>query len=349
MIGDVLASTIVCEQLKLHYPEAQVHFLIDEHTTAVALGNPFIDDIVVFKKAYRKNITQFLSFLGFIKQQRYDVVVDLLCKAESSLITLITGARTRLSYPKWYSKWCYTKTFKHSQKPATDLGTAIDNRLLLLQPLFKEYHKDHLSPKIYLNEQEKQDAANLLSKYGLNKKRPLIMLGILGSGPLKTYPLEYMAQLINAITKKYDVQLLLNYMPSQQLELAQLLSKCSEKSKSAIYLDVYGKSLREFLNLLSHCHAYIGNEGGASHMSKAMDIPNFSIFAPWISKEAWMTFKKNPKYQGVHLGDYFPDAVRFTSKKERKRKIPDNYRLFKPQLFMEHLFSFIDSEILSNQ
>ena len=349
MIGDVLASTIVCEQLKLHYPEAQVHFLIDEHTTAVAHGNPFIDELIVFKKAYRKKIPLFVSFLGFIKRQRYDAVVDLLCKTESSLITLFSGAQTRISYPKWYSKWCYTKTLKHSQKKATHLGTALDNRLLLLEPLFKDFREEHLSPKIYLYEQEQQETANLLSKHGLDTNKPLFMLGILGSGPLKTYPLEYMAQLINAITQKYEVQLLLNYIPSQQPELAQLLSKCSEKSKDAIHVDVYGKSLREFLNLLSHCHAYIGNEGGASHMSKALDIPNFSIFAPWISKEAWMTFKKNPKNEGVHLGDYFPEAIRFTSKKERKRKIPENYRLFKPELFLDRLYSFIDNEILPNQ
>ena len=349
MIGDVLNSTIVCEQLKLHYPQAQVHFLIDEHTIAVAQGNPHIDEIVVFKKMYRKRISQFVTFLGFIRRQRYDVVIDLLCKTESSLIAVTTGAAIRISYPKWYSKWCYTKTLKHSQAKSTVLGTAMDNRLLLLQPLFKEFHEEHLGPKIYLSEAERQQADKLLTKRGLTKNKPILMLGILGSGPLKTYPLDYMAELIDAITLKYDAELLLNYIPAQQQEVDLLLSKCSERTKEAIHSDIYGKSLREFLSLLSHCDAYIGNEGGASHMAKALDIPNFSIFAPWISKEAWMTFKENPKNEAVHLGDFYPDAIRFTSKKERKRKIPENYRLFKPVLFMDRLFSFLDNKILPYQ
>ena len=349
MIGDVLASTIVCEQLKLHYPKAQIHFLIDAHTTAVVHGNPFIDKIVTFKKTYRKSVLQFLSFLQAIKIEGYDVVIDLLCKTESSLITIATGARIRISYPKWYSKFCYTKTLKHSQNKATALGTAMDNRLLLLQPLFKEFHQDHLRPKIYLNEQERHDAATILRAHGLGDEKPLLMLGIFGSGPLKTYPLDYMAQLIDAMTLKYDVALLLNYIPEQQPQVEQLLSKCSGKSKEAIHVNCYGKSLREFLGLLSHCHGYIGNEGGASHMAKALNIPNFSIFAPWISKEAWMTFKENPQNEAVHLGDFYPEAVQYSSKKEAKKRIPKNYRLFRPELFIDQLFSFIDNKILPYQ
>jgi len=349
MIGDVLASTIVCEQLKLQYPNAQVHFLIDEHTTAVAERNPFIDKIIVFRKMYRKNVKQFFSFLREIKMQRYELTIDLLCKTESSIITAASGARIRISYPKWYSKFCYTHTLKHSQRRATMLGTAIDNRLLLLQPIFKEFHKAHLEPKIYLTEQERLDAFTILANHKLNTGKPLVMLGILGSGPLKTYPLDYMAQLINTLSATYDFEFLLNYIPLQQPEVELLLSKCSEKSKKAIHTKVYGRSLREFLALLSHCEAYIGNEGGASHMAKALGIPNFSIFAPWISKEAWMTYKENPMNQAVHLADFHPEAVKYTSKKDRKRSIPENYRLFKPDLFRNRLFSFIDNKILSHQ
>ncbi len=349
MIGDVLASTVVCEHLKKHFPQAEIHFLIDEHTLPVVKGNPFIDNIVLFKKDYRKNKTFFYKFLKSIRKENYTTTIDLLCKTESNLITLFSSASKKISYSKWYSKFIYTDVYKHSQQEPSKLGMAMDNRLLLLKPLIEKFKHPDIAPKIYLSDFEIQHAKQLLVKNGLLKDKPIVMLGILGSSETKTYPLAYMAQLINHISEKYDITMLLNYMPSQKHYVNMLMANCSEKSKSAINEVVFGKSLREFLALLSHCNAYIGNEGGASHMAKALNKPNFSIFAPWISKSAWLTYQDNSANKGVHLGDYHPEALHFKSKKDRQRKITDNYLLFKPKLFQEDLFRFIDNEVIPNQ
>ncbi|MEM7487036.1 MAG: lipopolysaccharide heptosyltransferase family protein, partial [Bacteroidota bacterium] len=69
MIGDVLSSTILCEHLKIHYPNSEVHFLINENTQAVVVGNPFIDKIVLFKNKYRDNKLGFYGFLRSIKKE----------------------------------------------------------------------------------------------------------------------------------------------------------------------------------------------------------------------------------------------------------------------------------------
>lgn len=349
MIGDVLASTIVCEHLKIHFPTAEVHYLVDEHTTGVVDGNPFVDELLLFKKDYRKSKLLFYRFLKSIKKQRYDVTIDLLCKTESTIISWFSRAPIRISYPKWYSKFIYTHTFKHSQKKPSALGMAIDNRLLLLQPLIHELNQPQIAPKLYLSDDEVSKAEQILRKNEITGDKPLLMLGILGSSPLKTYPLPYMAHLLDQIIEKYDFDCIINYIPEQKPEVEQLLSLCAEKTKEAINSHVCGSSLREFLALLNHCDAYFGNEGGASHMAKALNKPNFSIFAPWISKNAWMTYQDNSANRAVHLEDYHPNAVSFSSKKERKEKIPQNYQLFKPALFEEKLFGFFNDEVISHQ
>jgi len=116
MIGDVLASTLLCEHLKIHFPEAQVHFLINEHTRAVVDGNPFIDKIVIFKNEFKKEKTQFYRFLKEIKKEQYDVVIDVYCKLESNLISYFTKAAIKISYKKWYSKFIYSHLFTYSLK-----------------------------------------------------------------------------------------------------------------------------------------------------------------------------------------------------------------------------------------
>jgi len=46
MIGDVLASTVICETIKKNLPGAKVHYLIQKNTFPVVDNNPFIDKVL---------------------------------------------------------------------------------------------------------------------------------------------------------------------------------------------------------------------------------------------------------------------------------------------------------------
>ena len=75
MIGDVLASTIICESARRKYPKAQIDYVINENTKPVVLGNPYIDNIIEFKAEYKENKTAFFNFLKDIRRTGYDIVI----------------------------------------------------------------------------------------------------------------------------------------------------------------------------------------------------------------------------------------------------------------------------------
>jgi heptosyltransferase-2 len=54
MIGDVLVSSIICNNLRRAYPDAQIDYLVYESTTPVLEGNPNIDTIIRFEKSTEK-------------------------------------------------------------------------------------------------------------------------------------------------------------------------------------------------------------------------------------------------------------------------------------------------------
>ena len=54
-IGDVLASSIICNNLKKLYPNSQVDFLIYPFTKPVIENNESIDNIIYFEEKYRKS------------------------------------------------------------------------------------------------------------------------------------------------------------------------------------------------------------------------------------------------------------------------------------------------------
>jgi heptosyltransferase-2 len=61
MIGDVLISSIICNNLCIAYPEAQIDYLVYESTTPVLAGNPSIDTIILFEEKHRKSKKEFLK------------------------------------------------------------------------------------------------------------------------------------------------------------------------------------------------------------------------------------------------------------------------------------------------
>ncbi|MCK0131569.1 lipopolysaccharide heptosyltransferase family protein [Flavobacteriaceae bacterium F08102] len=345
MIGDVLLSTMLCEQIKKNIPTANVHYLINTHTKAVVTNNPYIDNIIFFTEDLRKNKWLFYKFLKGIAKENYDVVIDAYGKLESMLISLFSKSKIKISMDKWYSRPIYTKTYPYRKAEESDLGLAVENRLKLLQPLIGDITEVVTPPALYLTENEILKAKQFLENNDVNFSNPILMINILGSCPQKTYPLPYMAELIDYIINQGDFTLLFNYMPSQIAQAKELYQRCSSAAKAKIKFDAYTPHLRDFLGILYHCNALIGNEGGAVNIAKSLKIPTFSIFSPWVEKATWDTYKQLTSHETVHLKDYAPFLFQNKSTKKLKKDALNLYREFTPFLFKEKIQLFLYKNI----
>ncbi|WP_425075648.1 glycosyltransferase family 9 protein [Psychroserpens sp. S379A] len=340
MIGDVLTTSILFEALKAEHPDAELHYVINSHTYAVVEHNPHIDKFLFVTPAIEDSRSKFLSFLKDIKKEKYDAVIDVYSKFSSNLITKFSSAAIKISKYKWYTKYYYTHTFKEATKAKTNAGLAIENRLQLLEPLVKQVPSP-IRPKIYLTSEEILASKQILINSNIDVSKPLYMISVLGSGDNKTYPLAHMAKVIDFIVSETNGQILFNYIPKQLDEAKTVYNFCTPKTREHIFFDVFGKSLREFLAITHHCTSMIGNEGGAINMAKALNIPTFTIFSPWIIKEAWNMFEDGKQNISVHLKDYNPDIVNNSSSKELKDNYKSLYEMIKPKLFLNELKMFL--------
>ncbi|WP_260850268.1 glycosyltransferase family 9 protein [Flavobacterium anhuiense] len=59
MIGDVLVSSIICNNLRTAYPDAQIDYLVYASTTPVLEVNSSIDNIILFEEKHRKSKKNF--------------------------------------------------------------------------------------------------------------------------------------------------------------------------------------------------------------------------------------------------------------------------------------------------
>jgi heptosyltransferase-2 len=340
MIGDVLVSSVICNNLRKAYPEAHIAYLIYPFTAPVVDNNPNIDELILFTDELRQSKKALYTFLRSIRKARYDLVIDAYGKLESQLVVAFSGAKTKIGFAKKYRNFLYTHVIPELITPKTNAGLAIENRLNLLQPLQLNIPLDN-EPKIFLSEDEIAQGKAILAKHQLDLAQKIYMIGVLGSGTTKTYPFPYMAKVLDAIVGQTGASLLFNYMPSQQAEAQAIFDLCQPNTQQHIHINLVPGSIREFLAITYHCSALIGNEGGAVNMAKALGKPTFTIFSPWIIKAAWNFFEDGKKHVSVHLQEVKPELYGDKNAKQMKDEALDLYTQFTPELWLPVLENYL--------
>lgn len=340
MIGDVLISSILCDNLRIAFPNATIDYMVYESTIAVLQGNKSISNLILFEEKHRKSNWEFLKLLLAIRKKKYNIVIDSYSKIESYLPVLFSGAKQKISFSKKWQKILFTDVVDKIQKPKSNLGLIIEQRLSLLNPLNLKIDLKTF-PTLNITPNEIEFAKNLFHNNGIDNAKKTIMLSIIGSTLDKTYLPEYMSKVIDNIAKSHDVNLLFNYIPNQ-IELATtILNLCEKETQSKIYFNVLGANLREFIAIMNACDLIIGNDGGAINMAKALNKPSFIIFSPWIDKKGWATFEDGVKHISVHLKDFKPELFVQKSVKEIKKNYIPFYKEFNPNLFIDKINSFL--------
>ncbi|MTH14385.1 glycosyltransferase family 9 protein [Flavobacterium sp. LC2016-01] len=345
-IGDVLLTSILCNSLKQAYPDATIDFMCYPNCKDVLLGNPNIDSIILLPNEVRKSYPSLFKFFFEIRAKKYDVLFDVYGKLETNLITLFSGATTKISYYKWYSSLFYNHNLHRLPKEAkTKYGQAIDNRLLLLQPLKLDESAINPYPKLYVAPKDNDDALALFKKHNVDQNKKIVMISLLGSEKIKTYPLEYMAEIVEYVSQNNDAEILFNYFPSQKEDAQKVYDLCSSETQKKIHFDLLAGTLSSFIAIMDLCDVIIGNDGGAINMAKALNKPSFTIFSPHVDKNDWATFEDGKQNISVHLNDFKPELFSELGDKEVKPNTLQLYTEFKPDFFKDQISFFLNEHL----
>ncbi len=323
-MGDVLVTSTILPLLKNKFSDSEISFLAEEKHTQILVGNPYINHFIFFKDSFLKTLSE-------VKKQKFDIIIDLYSKIETGALTLLSGAKTRIGFFKNYTQFFYNFPVKRTTKLKSKNTTfGIEHRLQMLEPLGIGFQETF--PKIYLSEEEIENAHRILSENGLAIDDNLIMLSTFGSSKEKTYPTEYMAEVIKFIFQcKPNSKLLCNYMPFQEDLFEELYNQLSEDVKKLVIKNFHTKSLREFAAVTSLCKCLIGNEGGATNVSKSLKIPTLTIFSPQIKLEDWAWTSNSKMDRFLHVKDFVPNS--------------ESYSDFTPNYIEKGLKEFLDKTI----
>jgi heptosyltransferase-2 len=325
-IGDVLTTSVLFKAIKDNLNYTEMHYFVYSNALSVINKNPNIDKIWHCKEEEFTGIKGVLKWYTIFKKENFDLIIDAYAKLSTLSLVKLLNPGNSISFKKFYSNLFVKTSIKRLGEPKTSATLGIEHRLQLVEPILGE--TNIYKPKIYLDKSELNNAKQRLLKNSINPKKALIMISILGSENSKTYPYEYMASLLDFLVNyDHEYSLLLNYIPNQKNQVQNILNLCKSKTRKNIHQDFYSSDLREFICVTKHCKALIGNEGGATNIAKAIEIPTFTIFSPNIKKKDWNIFEDGRQNISVHVDDYFDTKAQ-------------NYDNFEPSLFYDKLKFF---------
>ena len=338
-IGDVLISSVIANNIKKVFPQSEVTYFVYDYTTGVLENNPNIDHIISVQEKVLKKPLELMKMVRRIRKQKFDIIFDPYSKLQSRLICLFSKAETRIGFKRAHKTLklpFFTHPINFAEHRTKSCGKAIEDRINMIESVFGLENPEY-APKIFLTAEEKK--YNPVSEV----KKPVIMLGVLGSTPQKSMPYNYIAEIINYITKTYNGTILFNYAPHQKPEAQKIYELCDDKEQ--INIDIYEDSIRGFIKLMNQCDLLVSNEGGSVHITKALEVPTFTIYSPYVNKEHWCSFEDGNDHDSIHLLEEKPDLFD-TFTLEERRKIEENpdalYQKLTPEMILGKLKPFLE-------
>jgi len=339
-IGDVLIASVLANNLKTIFPDSHITYFVYDYTAGVLEQNPNIDRLILANDKELKKPFVLLKAIRKIRKERYDIILDPYAKFQSRMMCLLSKAPIRAGFKRAHKKLkfpFYTHPVNFLEKSTLSCGKAIEDRINMLNTVFTIPNPDPRY-KIFLTEEEQNDSVTS------DLKKPIIMLGVLGSTPNKSLPYEYTAHLIDYIAEITHATLLFNYAPHQKHEAEKIYELCSKKEK--IDLDIYEDSIRGFIKLMNQCDLLISNEGGSVHIAKALGIPTFTVYSPYINKGDWNSFEDGKMHESVHLMEERPNLFENFTREERQNieKNPEQlYLQLTPEIILKRLKPYMDN------
>jgi len=257
-IGDIILTTPVLEAIKDKYPDAILDFLVMDKFEDAISGNKNIDNLIIFKKEKYKGILGIIRFSKKLKENRYDLVIDLHSKIRPILISKIIGNKV-LRYKKrswWKTLFVKLRIMKYNVD-----DTIVRNYFRPLDVLGVYYTKEKLKFNF-----EKENAEKV------KEFKDFVVMSPGAANNTKKWPKEYFA----ALGKRFEEKIVLIGGQDDFNDFELIKKEIGDKC-----VNLAGKlSLKESGALISQSKYVITNDSGPFHIARGVGTKVFVIFGP---------------------------------------------------------------------
>jgi len=299
-IGDVIQTLPTITQLKKNFPQARIHWAIEEKSYPIIKDHPGVEFHIFPKEKLRmKNpIGAFFHLWMFARSLRdvpIDLAIDLQGLFKSGLVAYLSGPRMKLGFHRFNTREGNCLFLDSTLPPIPErtmhridfyqqMIPAIGGQLFPLDDPF-EFH---------LTETEEKGFKVLTHR--LRIKSPYILLNLGSSKQTKRWSAQGFIQLIQSIRQNYARHhILLTGSGEADSRFEREILKSLEPQ--AVQSAVNKTSLRELALLVKNSAFLVSGDSLALHLGSAFRVPSIGLFGG--SALAIETKPYWPEYPGL--------------------------------------------------
>jgi len=266
-LGDVIHSLPFLNAVKTCLPKSEIHWIIAKGLEGILESHPMIDKLWVIDKDSWKNIQNVKSTIQEIKvlfkklkQEKYDLVVDLQGLLRSGVITAATGAPVRIGFRE--AREGSSVFYTHKVAGGKNIH-AVDRYLKIAESLGCNT-ADISFPFPFVQSSDFRLQTSDTGDYAV------IVPG--ARWKTKIWPAEKFGKLASLL----PVESIIVGSKTDKDIADEIVSLSGGRAVS-----LAGKTnLRELIAIISRANFIVSNDSGPMHIAAALNVPVFAIFGP---------------------------------------------------------------------
>jgi predicted lipopolysaccharide heptosyltransferase III len=276
-IGDTLSLHPVIENLKEKVPRVRVDVMVNQGTEEILAHHPGITRLWVYerkraKKGLISSAIYHKQFILSLRSEKYDFVIDFTHGDRAAFLSLMTGARERISYQNasalshiLMNRFVRSDPFKYH---------IVDYQLLSLRFLGLDGFDRGM--KVYIPDATQAKVDRLLSGSGIEPDGLPVMIHPGSRGRLRQWRPERFGEIARRLKEVYPADVLLVGGPGEET----LLEQAERHMGFRPAFRSTGLGLLEAAALLKRCRLFIGNDSAPGHIAAAVNCPSITLFGP---------------------------------------------------------------------
>lgn len=303
-LGDMICSTPVFRAIKKHIPNAYVVVMGDKINKEVLLGNPDVDEYIIFEK-------NFFKLLKIIRPFSFDFGCVLTPDIYSFALLYLSGVKaiTLPEIKNGFSPW-ETRAYKIMRKNGILISHFMGSYapreyLRLLEPIgiFTDDTKKYLA---FSAEADKKTAI-FLKREGISSESDFIV-GIFPSvgNRIKKWSEENFAKVADYAYKKYQAKIILIGGPNDKEEIEKTASFLNENTQAVKASGIF--NIDELKALISKIGLFVSVDTGPIYIAEAFDVSTIDIIGPVDEREQppvgskhKIVYLKNREEAAIHI------------------------------------------------
>jgi len=269
-LGDVAIMVPALRALREHWPEAEIHVLVEEVAVRLLQHLPWIQKVWGLPRTRGSaRIKSTLPLITQLRKERFDRSVDFVGNDRGAIISLMIGAKKRLGLnaPRGFigRRFCYSDVVEET---TLNLVGADLNTLVAWGVPYPSSLKHELHPNPALRAFAEQQLPNPDS----------ILCHLSASMPKREWPVAWWAEIAK---KARDAGLPLAFSAGPSDGDQSLIAELKSLAPNSYFLPKT-TNLSEFLAILSRARMFVGSDSGPFHFAVGLGTPSIGLFGPML-------------------------------------------------------------------